>query len=375
MDHLSKWIRDRRLESIKRKYDFNKASKPQSTTTKATLANLKAKSDSIAALLARVDGVIGSIDCKLTAQAALQCKAFPRSLLNFEQRILELQRDEIANAVELQQHYENLHKIYAQLDEPDGMEGISTKVLAPSLEHQIREHESTGRWTSAQSCWEVQIQEAPDDPSLHLGLLRCLRNLGHYGEFLPLLSRLSLRPLAKWETLLIFYSSFSDTLRTHIRGLISRNPEWETMLSSFQVEGAWMVGDWTAVEQILERNEAATPELAIARVLVGLKSSDEALPSALRAARLELGRPLTAAGRDSYQRFYDSVVQLHLLHELESISQSGRVEIVGMNREAVGRDEVSKLKSTLADRLGRTMPSFRVQEPILSMRRTAFSLW
>lgn len=137
-----------------------------------------------------------------------------------------------------------------------------------------------------------------------------------------------------------------------------------------------MVGDWEAVGQILERNdEAASPELAIARVLVGLMSSDEGLPSALRAARLELGRPLTAAGRDSYQRFYDSVVQLHRLHELESIAQSGRVEIVGMNREILGRQEVSRMKTTLADRLGRTMPSFRVQEPILSMRRTAYSLW
>lgn len=147
------------------------------------------------------------------------------------------------------------------------------------------------------------------------------------------------------------------------------------MLSSFQVEGAWMVGDWEAVGQILERNEVATPELAIARVLVSLQSADDALPAALRAARLELGRPLTAAGRDSYQRFYDSVVQLHLLHELETIARSGRVEIVGLNRDVLGRQEVSKMKVMLGDRLERTMPSFRVQEPILSMRRTALNLW
>lgn len=181
MDHLSKWTRDRRVESIKRKAELKQANKSTSTTSKAQIESLQLKSEALVELLKKVDGVIGSIDCKLTAQAALQCKAFPRSLLNFEQRILDLQKDELGNAVELQQHYENLHKIYAQLDEPDGMEGISTKVLAPSLEHQIREHESTGRWTSAQSCWEVQIQESPNDPALHLGLLRCLRNLGHYG--------------------------------------------------------------------------------------------------------------------------------------------------------------------------------------------------
>jgi serine/threonine-protein kinase ATR len=61
------------------------------------------------------------------------------------------------------------------------MEGISTKILSPSILHQIREHESTGRWTSAQSCWEVKLQQKPDDAANHVGLLRCLRNLGHYG--------------------------------------------------------------------------------------------------------------------------------------------------------------------------------------------------
>jgi serine/threonine-protein kinase ATR len=76
------------------------------------------------------------------AKAALECKANARSLMNFEQIIL----------------------------------------VVPSLEHQIRQHESTGRWTSAQSCWEVRLQQSPDNLDFHLGLLRCLRNLGHYGQ-------------------------------------------------------------------------------------------------------------------------------------------------------------------------------------------------
>ena len=97
----------------------------------------------------------------------------------FEISITSAQEKGIAN--DLQPQYERLHEIYAQLDEPDGMEGLSSLINLPSLELQIREHESTGRWTSAQSCWEVKIQKAPEDLSLHIGLLRCLRNLGHYG--------------------------------------------------------------------------------------------------------------------------------------------------------------------------------------------------
>ena len=38
------------------------------------------------------------------------------------------------------------------------------------------------RRMSAQSCWEVRLQDQPNNVDYHLGLLRCLRNLGHYGE-------------------------------------------------------------------------------------------------------------------------------------------------------------------------------------------------
>lgn len=131
--------------------------------------------------LIRVNSILSNIDHDLVAKAAFETKAFARALMNFEQQIL-IKQERNSSEEELQPYYERLHQIYAQLDEPDGMEGVSSKVLAPSLEHQIREHESTGRWTAAQSCWEIKLQNSPDDIDLHLGLIRCLRNLGHYGE-------------------------------------------------------------------------------------------------------------------------------------------------------------------------------------------------
>lgn len=157
MDHLSKWLRQ------------NRVSKPGATDR---LNHVKS-----------VEKVLSSIESELMANAALQSKAYARSLRSYEQRVYQLKRDRQRPDHQLQEYYERIHQIYADLDEPDGMEGISTFVIAPSLEHQIREHESTGRWTSAQSCWEVRLQQDPDDMALHVGLLKCLRNLGHYGKF------------------------------------------------------------------------------------------------------------------------------------------------------------------------------------------------
>lgn len=130
--------------------------------------------------MVRVSSVLSNFDQNLVATAAFQSKAYARALMCFEQQVVET-RETTRNDDDLQGYYERLHEIYAQLDEPDGMEGTSTLIIAPSLEHQIRQHESSGQWTSAQSCWEVNLQQDPNDLRAHLGLLRCLRHLGHYG--------------------------------------------------------------------------------------------------------------------------------------------------------------------------------------------------
>jgi serine/threonine-protein kinase ATR len=168
LDHLNKFVRIVRQDISSKKLDNKRSRNHGSITTQAEEH------------LVRVDSILSNINQDLMAKAALQCKAYARSLMNFEGQIISL-RESLPQSHDLPDYYERLHEIYAYLDEPDGMEGVSTLILSPSLEHQIRQHESTGRWTSAQSCWEVRLQQSPDNLDFHLGLLRCLRNLGHYG--------------------------------------------------------------------------------------------------------------------------------------------------------------------------------------------------
>lgn len=167
LDHLNKWVRSMRQDISSKKPENKRSRAPVTAQAEEQLL--------------RVDSILSSINQDLMAKAALQCKAYARSLMNFERQIVDL-RDSQSGSGDLPDYYERLHEIYAHLDEPDGMEGVSTLILSPSLEHQIRQHESTGRWTSAQSCWEVRLQQSPDNLEFHLGLLRCLRNLGHYGK-------------------------------------------------------------------------------------------------------------------------------------------------------------------------------------------------
>lgn len=109
------------------------------------------------------------------------------------------------------------------------------------------------------------------------------------------------------------------------------------------------------------------PEHAIARVLLAMRSDDNAaFSSALSDARRQLGSPLIAAGKGSYSRVYDSVTQLHMLHELEMIN-----ELVCATTPS--GQKLRSLNQSLVARLNSTLPSFRTREPLLSLRRSAFS--
>lgn len=339
LDHLSKYVRILRQDISSKKAERGKRSR-----THHTLVENEEQ-------LVRVDSFLSSINHTLMAQAALNCRAYARSLMNFERQIVTLrERGASVSSKELTPYYERLHEIYSYLDEPDGMEGISTLILSPSLEHQIRQHESTGRWTSAQSCWEVRLQQSPDNLEFHLGLLHCLRNLGHYGELLPLLLS---DPLIQ---------ALVDTLRTHIRGVLIRNPDWESALASFQAESAWMLGAWDDLQRITA-NELTSPSIMKARILLAMRSGNlSEVSTALSKARAVLGSPIVASGTKGYRHSYNAVLDLHSVHELEMIYHT------------VPASSHKALRTALAARLDLTLPNFRVRESVLSMRRVAFSL-
>ncbi|GJE85010.1 serine/threonine-protein kinase [Phanerochaete sordida] len=322
MDHLNGWIHSMRQDM---------------TTTRKKNAG----QPSVETRILQVESVLTSIDRGLIAKAALRCKAYARALMCYEQQVWDmggLDSESDAKNIAL----ETLHEIYAQLDEPDGMEGVSAKILSPSLEHQIREHESTGRWTSAQSCWEVRLQQSPGDLESHLGLLRCLRNLGHY-----------------------------DTMRTHVEGLLVRHPAWQAELIEYQVESGCIIGDWPTVQSLVEQTKQMTSPILLAQVLLAMRSGNEAaVRSALQGARRILGSPITAAGVRGYRHSYPAVLDLHILHELQIIFAQGHLGNAWRDFDS----RLESLQHLLAQRLDSTLPTFRYREPVLSIRRTALSL-
>lgn len=175
----------------------------------------------------------------------------------------------------------------------------------------------------------------------------------------------------------IFLTHIVDTLRTHVRGVLIRNPEWEASLAGFQVESAWMVGAWDDVQHMVERIDSSNPSLVMARLLLAIRSEDfTRISETLTNVRSVFGAPITAAGVKGYRRSYEASLNLHLTYELELIHHV----LKDLPAESQARSKqdrrkaLSDLSRTLSSRFESTLPAFRTREPVLSLRRISYML-
>ena len=165
--------------------------------------------------------------------------------------------------------------------------------------------------------------------------------------------------------------TFADTMRTHVKGILTRDPDWEADLIGYQVESEWIVGDWDGVQRCVSNTEATTPSVLLAKILLAMRAGDNAAVSeSLSQAKQIMGAPITAAGIQGYRRSYDAVLNLHMVHELELIH-----DITSNQRsQQLDNKALDALLRRLSARLNSTLPAFRIRESVLGMRRTAFGL-
>jgi len=95
---------------------------------------------------ARIQAVLDSIHPELIARRAVDCKQYSLALFHLEPHVrqvsLEQKRDqEVADRL-----LQSLQDIYAEIDDPDGLEGIFASLLNVDINQQILSHRKAGRW-------------------------------------------------------------------------------------------------------------------------------------------------------------------------------------------------------------------------------------
>jgi serine/threonine-protein kinase ATR len=128
-----------------------------------------------------VRSVLETIPAELVSQRAMVCKSYSRALFYWEQHIRQVRdRTKQLKTPDMVQ----LQDIYSQIDEPDGIEGISAHLHVLDIDQQILAHRKAGRWTAAQSWYEIKLAETPEDIDVQVNLLTCLKESGQHGKLL-----------------------------------------------------------------------------------------------------------------------------------------------------------------------------------------------
>ncbi len=159
LDYLSRWIQAKQLEASKSRGAYSASEEK----------------------IALVRSVLDLIPAQLVSQRAIECRSYSRALFYWEQHIRQ-GRDLSQSATTRNVLLQRLQDIYTQIDEPDGIEGISAHLHVLDIDQQILAHRKAGRWTAAQSWYEIKLAENPDDGDVQINLLSCLKESGQHGK-------------------------------------------------------------------------------------------------------------------------------------------------------------------------------------------------
>ncbi|EON65245.1 hypothetical protein W97_04482 [Coniosporium apollinis CBS 100218] len=300
LDYLSRWLQEKRGTFNDSKSSSGRRSEPTSD------------SDDICdtAQISRVELVLQGIPAEVISHRAVECRSYARALFHWEQYIR--QEREKTPATQRQQKdealYQYLQDIYAQIEEPDGIEGISAHLHVLGPEQQVLEHQKAGRWAAAQSWYELELAEKPDDAEIQVNLLTCLKEAGQY------------------DVLLRYANNFRA-------GSASNLPQ----LLPFASEASWVTDKWRFLEDAIDAGSAWPSEhfnVGVGTALLALRQNkhDDFL-STISALRQKVARNLSPSTTSSVQACHDQLLKLHALYEMEAIS--GLPSPLRMDREVM----------------------------------------
>ena len=260
-----------------------------------------------------VESILEHVPARIKAQRAIECRTYARALYYWEQYIRQKRGSQEIDEEQLDELYEKLQDIYTQIDEPDGIEGISARLHVLNIDQQVVEHRKTGRWTAVQSWCELQLQDRPNDLEVQLNLLTSLKESGQYGRYIRKLG-------GAWLI------QTTDVLLNQVRSF-DHSPLAQTMSLPFAVEACWSSEKWEVLNELVAKtplDKTKDFNVGIGKALSSLdREDDDGFAAAVAQLRLGAIRELSIRRIQSLDSCHETLVRLHTLTELEMVSGVG----------------------------------------------------
>lgn len=243
--------------------------------------------------LRRIQAILDSIPAGLISQRAADCNEYARALFHLEQHAQKKEQKKQA-AEDQAALYERLQDIYANIDDPDGLEGISTHLHSLDTYEQILSHKKAGRWAAAQTWYEMRLAESPSDVNIQVELLNCLKQAGQY-----------------------------DVLLNVVEGIRAHSSD-DNKIMPFAVEAAWVTGRWESLVKFTNRYEGDKTQdfnIALASVFQTLHKDGDSpeLKAQLQSLRDGVATSMTTSATASLQAAHEILLKSHVITDLELI--------------------------------------------------------
>ena len=259
-----------------------------------------------------VDTVLRKIPAQTMSQRAIECKSYARALFYWEQYIRQRESQSGELDISHEDLYAKLQDIYTQIEEPDGIEGISARLHVLNIDQQVIEHRQAGRWTAIQSWHELQLDERPQDLEVQFNLLTSLKESAQYGKLKSLVLALSLIP-----------PSYKDGLLNQISEL-SLSKQSLAVARPFAVEACWVTGKWEKLDAFLKDvpiEDVGDFNVGIGSALLALHKQDyDEFSKRVQRLWKSAARSLSSTTASSLQSCHDTMLRFHVLTEVERIS-------------------------------------------------------
>ncbi|KAJ4018241.1 serine/threonine-protein kinase M1 [Fusarium irregulare] len=243
--------------------------------------------------LTQVQEALDKIPAELIAQRAVDCNDYARALFHLEQHAqkIEQRKRQPGERIRLLQ---KLQDMYANVDEPDGLDGISAHLQVLDLNQQILSHRKAGRWTAVQNWYEIKLAKEPANTDAQIDLLHCLKQAGQH-----------------------------EALLNHVEGM-QTDASTDNKIMPYAVEAAWVTGRWESLTKFAKRFPGDIIEdfnVSVATIFDKLmaKKRPEELSLIMNEIRVKISSSMNAASTSSLQACHDLLLKAHILTDLEII--------------------------------------------------------
>lgn len=251
------------------------------------------------AQIENIEEFLDGIPAEAVASRSSECGSFARALFHWEKYIR--QKRSITPSARMtaddEELYNRLQSIYANIDEPDGLEGIGAHLSFLTEEQQVVQHTTAGRWTAAQAWYEMKLTQDASDSGIQTSLLHCLQETGQYTSMLKYADA--------------FMSLPSELTR-----------EQHAKVLPYALEALWMTEDMSGLEERLA--SAGTARVTgfhtnIAKALVTTADNASLLQTRISGLRRAITEGMTVSGTNSLHACTDELRKLHTFYEIETL--------------------------------------------------------